>query len=67
MTRIMASPGAAVYSSSTVDRDATSLRDKETGPNMTIHEYVSFDDCLDQGTHLADTDDDGYCNSCGNQ
>lgn len=36
-------------------------------PNITIHEYISFDDCLDQGTHLADTDDDGYCNRCGNQ
>lgn len=34
---------------------------------MTIHECISFGDCLDQGTHLADADDDGYCNSCGNQ
>lgn len=34
---------------------------------MPTEEYVSLVDCVDQGTHLADTDDDGYCNGCGHQ
>jgi len=28
-------------------------------------EYISLNDCIEQGTHLNDCDDDGYCNLCG--
>ncbi len=27
--------------------------------------YVARDECITDGTHLVETDDDGYCNDCG--
>lgn len=30
-----------------------------------ITEYNTYEECLDNGTHLTDCDDDGYCNYCG--
>lgn len=28
-------------------------------------EYTSYEECVANGTHLTDCDDDGYCNFCG--
>jgi hypothetical protein len=30
-------------------------------------EYKSIGECIQDGTHLTDCDDDGYCNYCGEQ
>ena len=30
-------------------------------------DYIAAGDCVAQETHLRDTDDDGYCNLCGEQ
>ena len=27
----------------------------------------TLNECVADGTHLQDTDDDGYCNECGEQ
>lgn len=29
--------------------------------------YGDLASCIDNGTHLIDTDDDGFCNACGYQ
>jgi hypothetical protein len=29
--------------------------------------YIPFDDCVASGQHLKSCDDDGFCNSCGEQ
>lgn len=34
---------------------------------MNIAYYVNLDDCIADGLHLTDCDDDGYCNYCGCQ
>lgn len=33
--------------------------------NNEITEYQDLDECIASGDHLTDTDDDGYCNHCG--
>lgn len=30
-------------------------------------EYIDIHDCIAQGTHLQNVDEDGYCNLCGDQ
>jgi len=30
-------------------------------------ELIDLDECIENGTHLTDCDDDGYCNYCGEQ
>ena len=27
--------------------------------------YTSYEDCVEDGTHLVDVDEDGTCTSCG--
>lgn len=29
--------------------------------------YIDIHECIENGTHLQDVDDDGYCNFCGEQ
>ena len=30
-------------------------------------DYISIEECKEQGTHLTSCDEDGYCNFCGEQ
>lgn len=32
---------------------------------FTSYEYDNMEDCLDEGMHLAETDEDGFCEFCG--
>lgn len=36
-------------------------------PPVEVSEYKSIGQCIQDGTHLTDCDDDGYCNYCGEQ
>lgn len=36
-------------------------------PPTTEEEYKSLGRCIEDGTHLTECDDDGYCNFCGEQ
>lgn len=36
-------------------------------PAVEQGEYKSMGQCIQDGTHLTDCDDDGYCNYCGEQ
>ena len=31
------------------------------------NEYIDLQECEEQGSHLTDCDEDGYCNRCGCQ
>ena len=55
--------------------ESGTLIDPETGDDMTLdgssdddfpEGYVALSDCMDDDTHGKSTDDDGYCNRCGN-
>ena len=42
-----------------VEPDEDELQEQE--------EYIEILDCIEQGTHLTECDEDGYCNFCGDQ
>ena len=47
--------------------EVTYLEDSMFEQEIDNGEYIDIEDCIKQGTHLSDVDDDGFCNFCGHQ
>lgn len=48
-------------------REATDEATEEATEEAEYVGYISIEECIANGTHLTDCDDDGYCNFCGHQ